>query len=160
MKRLGGFLVLSARARPLTAPLPLVLRVATTLTRREAIRQARREQADGRDVLIVMLAVDDHGALQVISIAEHGWADEAAAVEPRASARPAGFPRRVQQLRRRLDLSVRGLADRLGVDPHTIVSWERGLHRPRPANRQAVLRAEGHWRRWFVEMCEREEPAS
>ena len=50
------------------------------------------------------------------------------------------------------------LAQRLGVDPAAVRSWEAGLHAPQPTNRAAVLRLERRWRRWFTERSNREEP--
>jgi len=71
----------------------------------------------------------------------------------------AAFPDRVHRLRRRLGgISADELAQRLGVDPAAVRSWEAGIHAPQPANRAAVLRLERRWRRWFTEMSEREEP--
>ena len=69
------------------------------------------------------------------------------------------FPRRVRRLRKRLgNISPGALAERLGVCPSTVVAWEEGIHEPQKMNRQAVLRLERRWRRWFTEMSEREAP--
>ena len=45
----------------------------------------------------------------------------------------------IRQLRRRLGITQRQLADRLNVDQGTISRWERGVEGPRPA-REAALR--------------------
>jgi len=69
------------------------------------------------------------------------------------------FPRRVRRLRKRLgNISPGALAERLGVSPDTVTSWEQGLHEPQQMNRQAVMRLERRWRAWFTDLCRREEP--
>jgi transcriptional regulator with XRE-family HTH domain len=43
---------------------------------------------------------------------------------------PPSFPERLATYRRRLGLSQRRLAEKLGVDPTTVRDWEAGRHRP------------------------------
>lgn len=49
-----------------------------------------------------------------------------------------GFPDWLTLARRRLGLTQRELAGRLGVDPSTVGHWERGEHRPIRRQRERV----------------------
>jgi transcriptional regulator with XRE-family HTH domain len=51
-----------------------------------------------------------------------------------------GFPERLAAARKRLGLSQRKLAEKLGVDPTTVRDWEAGRHRPTKRNTGAVKR--------------------
>ena len=45
--------------------------------------------------------------------------------------RPQWDGERIQALRNHLELTQRGLADRLGTRQQTISEWERGMYKPR-----------------------------
>ena len=43
---------------------------------------------------------------------------------------PESFPERLKTYRIRMGLSQKKLAEKLGIDPGTIMNWERGKHKP------------------------------
>jgi len=49
-------------------------------------------------------------------------------------------PEEILQLRKTMGLSIRGFADRIGVDKSTIVNWEQGRHQPKGLALKALER--------------------
>lgn len=47
-------------------------------------------------------------------------------------------PREILALRRALDMTQQGLADRIGAQRHTVARWETGQNEPRGANLKAL----------------------
>jgi transcriptional regulator with XRE-family HTH domain len=43
---------------------------------------------------------------------------------------PDSFPEKLKTYRMRMGLSQKKLAEKLGIDPSTIMNWERGKHKP------------------------------
>jgi DNA-binding XRE family transcriptional regulator len=59
---------------------------------------------------------------------------------------PESFPEKLKTYRLKAGLSQRKLAAKLGIDPGTIVNWERGKHKPAMAYREKMENIFKQWR--------------
>jgi transcriptional regulator with XRE-family HTH domain len=57
---------------------------------------------------------------------------------------PSSLPERLTAARRKLGLTQREMARRLGVDPSTLLGWEAGDHRPTNSSLEMIGRFHEH----------------
>jgi transcriptional regulator with XRE-family HTH domain len=62
-----------------------------------------------------------------------------------------GLPQRIAAVRRRLGLSQRVFADRVGVGRNVVIRWEGGCHRPRAARLKRIARLGGVPPSWLLD---------
>ena len=62
-----------------------------------------------------------------------------------------GLPERIAAVRRRLGLSQRAFAARLGVGRNVAIRWERGYHRPSAARLRRIAKLGGVTLGWLLD---------
>jgi transcriptional regulator with XRE-family HTH domain len=62
-----------------------------------------------------------------------------------------GLPQRIAAVRRRLGLSQRAFAARLGVGRNVVIRWEGGYHRPHRARLKRIAKLGGVTPSWLLD---------